>query len=192
MAILIRHGYQGCSALEIADQLLASYGLANLAVLTLAQIKAVKGLKDTKALELLACFELSKRMLSSQTLKTDIIRNPDNLLLWLRQEIGFNHQEHFLIVFLNTKNHIIRHQTLFIGSLDVSIAHPREIFKAAVACSAAKFIAVHNHPSGDITPSEKDIELTKILENAGKMMGIPLVDHLIVSRSDYYSILHNV
>jgi len=190
LAILIRCGYHGCSALQIADKLLSKYGLINLPLLSLKDIMMIKGLKQTKALELLACFELSKRILAQKCINNDIVKNPESLILWLRQQMGFNQQEHFMVVFLNTKNHIINHKTLFIGSLDVSVAHPREIFKEAVACSASKLIVVHNHPSGDVTPSDKDIELTKILEKAGKLMGIPVIDHLIISKTGYYSIIH--
>ncbi|MDD3923989.1 MAG: DNA repair protein RadC [Erysipelotrichaceae bacterium] len=192
LAILIRHGYQGCSALGIADELLNKYGLAKLPSLSLKQITNIKGIKKVKALELLACFELSNRIMSQQIFDEDVIDNSQKLVKWLRSQLGFVQQEHFIVVFLNTKNHIITYKTLFVGSLDVSVAHPREIFKEAVACSAAKFIAVHNHPSGDVTPSEKDVSLTDILSKAGKMMGIPLIDHLIVSRFSYHSIMHNM
>lgn len=192
LAIMIRHGYQGCSALQIADQLLMEFGLDRLPSLSLKQITKIKGLKDIKAIELLACFELSKRIMAYQVLSTDVVNNPQTLIDWLKRQVGFLQQEHFIVVFLNTKNHIITYKTLFIGSLDVSVAHPREIFKEAVACSAAKIIAVHNHPSGDVTPSEKDVSLTDLLNKAGKMMGIPLIDHLIVSKHSYHSIMHNM
>lgn len=192
LAIMIRHGYQGCSALQIADQLLMEFGLDRLPSLSLKQITKIKGLKDIKAIELLACFELSKRIMAKQVLSTDVVNNPQTLIDWLKRQVGFLQQEHFIVVFLNTKNHIITYKTLFIGSLDVSVAHPREIFKEAVACSAAKIIAVHNHPSGDVTPSEKDVSLTDLLNKAGKMMGIPLIDHLIVSKHSYHSIMHNM
>jgi DNA repair protein RadC len=192
LAIMIRHGYQGCSALQIADQLLMEFGLDRLPSLSLKQITKIKGLKDIKAIELLACFELSKRIMANQVLSTDVVNNPQTLIDWLKRQVGFLQQEHFIVVFLNTKNHIITYKTLFIGSLDVSVAHPREIFKEAVACSAAKIIAVHNHPSGDVTPSEKDVSLTELLNKAGKMMGIPLIDHLIVSKHSYHSIMHNM
>lgn len=192
LAIMIRHGYQGCSALQIADQLLMEFGLDRLPSLSLKQITKIKGLKDIKAIELLACFELSKRIMAKQVLSTDVVSNPQTLIDWLKRQVGFLQQEHFIVVFLNTKNHIITYKTLFIGSLDVSVAHPREIFKEAVACSAAKIIAVHNHPSGDVTPSEKDVSLTDLLNKAGKMMGIPLIDHLIVSKHSYHSIMHNM
>ncbi len=192
LAIMIRHGYQGCSALQIADQLLMEFGLDRLPSLSLKQITKIKGLKDIKAIELLACFELSKRIMANQVLSTDVVNNPQTLIDWLKRQVGFLQQEHFIVVFLNTKNHIITYKTLFIGSLDVSVAHPREIFKEAVACSAAKIIAVHNHPSGDVTPSEKDVSLTDLLNKAGKMMGIPLIDHLIVSKHSYHSIMHNM
>ncbi len=192
LAILIRHGYQGVSALQVADQLLNQHGLKDLPLLSLNQLIKIKGIKKIKAVELMASFELNKRIMAKQTLATDVINNPQSLIDWLQIQVGFMQQEHFIVIFLNTKNHIITHKTLFIGSLDVSVAHPREIFKEAVACSAAKIIVAHNHPSGDVTPSDKDISLTKLLSNAGKMMGIPLIDHLIISKHSYFSILHDI
>ena len=165
LAIMIRHGYQGCSSLQIADQLLIEFGLDRLPTLSLEQITKIKGLKQIKAIELLACFELSKRIMAKQVLGTDVVNNPQTLIDWLKRQVGFLQQEHFVVVFLNTKNHIITYKTLFIGSLDVSVAHPREIFKEAVACSAAKIIAVHNHPIDDISFSLPVSFIGKIFRN---------------------------
>ena len=114
LAIMIRHGYQGCSALQIADQLLMEFGLDRLPSLSLKQITKIKGLKDIKAIELLACFELSKRIMANQVLSTDVVNNPQTLIDWLKRQVGFLQQEHFIVVFLNTKNHIITYKTLLL------------------------------------------------------------------------------
>jgi len=117
-----------------------------------------------------------------------VIDQPSRLVNWLKKELGSSQQEQFMVVFLNTKNHIIGHKILYMGGLDRSIVHPREVYKEALKVSAARIIVVHNHPSGDVHPSENDHLVTKVLEEAGDTMGIPLLDHLIVSHYGYTSL----
>lgn len=191
LAILIRTGYKGCSALDIAAEILNDYSLIDLPKMDLSKILEFKGIKEAKALELLTCFELTKRIAYQEIQDKDIVESPTGLIEWLKQEIGHYQQEHFLVVFLNTKNHIISYRVIFKGTLDTSIVHPREIFKLAVQLSASRLICVHNHPSSDITPSSKDIEITKLLCMAGDTMGIPLLDHIIIGQNDYYSFRAN-
>jgi DNA repair protein RadC len=100
-------------------------------------------------------------------------------------------QEHLMVIYLNTQNAIIRRKTIFVGTLDSSIAHPREIFREAVKFSASSIILVHNHPSSVVEPSKNDRSLTKQVQEAGKMIGIPLIDHLIIGNKDYYSFREN-
>ena len=191
LAILIRTGYKGSSALHVAQDILDRFLLIELPSLDLSQILQIKGIKEAKGLELLASFELSKRISYQQVLDKNVVDTPDVLLKWLKSEIGFCHQEHFLVTFLNTKNHIISYRTIFIGTLDTSIVHPREIFKAAIQLSASKIICVHNHPSSDSKPSNKDVELTKMLQEAGALVGIPLLDHIIIGQNSFFSFKAN-
>lgn len=193
LALILRTGTKELCVLGVADELLRkAKGLRRLSQLTLIELCEIHGINTAKACELMAVCELSRRMALEEVYLLDVVDQPGRLVEWLRREIGDAKQEHFLVVFLDTKNHILGHKICFIGSLDRSVVHPREIFKEAVAYSAARIIAVHNHPSGDVTPSENDLQVTKSLEEAGVMMGIPLLDHIIVSHRTFYSMRQKI
>lgn len=189
IALIVRTGPKGQNALQLADQLLRfGPGLSGFMSLDYHELMQIPGIKGAKASELLAVIELSRRMALDQSMDVDVIDQPARLIAWLKKELGSLKQEHFVVIFLNTKNHILGYRALFVGGLDRSIVHPREVFKQAVAYSAARIIVVHNHPSGDVTPSENDYQVTQVLEEAGETMGIPLLDHLIVSHSGFRSL----
>lgn len=189
LALILRSGSKGADVYTIASSLLkVAQGIENLSKLSLYQCMQINGIKEAKALELLAVFEIVKRVLRQQVCDVNIVEHPSNLIEWLTSELMDKNQEHFLVVYLNVQNKIISYKTLFIGTLDRSIVHPREIFKEAVALSASKIIAVHNHPSGSLKASSQDIDVTNILVDAGKMMGIPLLDHIIITNNGYVSL----
>ena len=188
LAIIIRVGYRGKNALDIGDEILRkAKGMRGLPSMSMVELMKVKGIKEAKAIELLAVFELAKRCYFESARKIDVIDHPEVIASWLQKELGDLKQEHFMVVFLDVKNQIISSQTIFVGGLDRSIVHPREIFKEAFSHSAAKLILVHNHPSQDVTPSPQDIEVTNQLVDIATMMNIPILDHVIVSRSSYFS-----
>lgn len=186
LALLIRHGTAGTSALEIADELLKD-GIAALSHRNMSSLMRVKGIKEVKALELMAWFELSSRMAYEEMQEKDVLKNPESLVRWCSLKLGKQMQEHVLAIFLNSKSEVIGYKDLFTGTADASLVHPREIFKEAVNVSCSKIMIVHNHPSGSLEPSVADLMMTENLVNAGKMMKIPIQDHLIVSSSDYFS-----
>lgn len=189
LALILRSGTRSDSVLSLAHRLLTlSKGLVNLPRLSLFQLMTIPGIKEAKAAELQAVFELTRRVLRSDLPNTNIVERPDVLVDWLKSEIGNKNQEHFLVVYLNTQNQILACKTLFIGTLDRSIIHPREIFKEAVENSASRLIAVHNHPGGSLKASDQDLEVTQMLMEAGAMMGIPLLDHLIITNQGYCSL----
>lgn len=189
LALVLRSGIKGKSALDLADELLKqANGIHGLVGLEYDQLIKISGIKSAKASEICAITELSRRMALYQSMHVDVVDQPSSLIHWLKKEMGSLKQEHFLVIFLNTKNHIIGYKPLFIGGLDRSIVHPREVFKHAVNHSAARIVVVHNHPSGDVTPSENDWMVTQVLEEAGQTMGIPLLDHIIISERGYTSL----
>jgi len=189
LGILLRTGIPGKSSIELAKELLSICGSINhLSGLDLDTLLSIKGIKQAKASEILALCEISRRMAQQASLEVDVIDQPSRLVNWLKKELGSAQQEQFMVVFLNTKNHIIGYKILYMGGLDRSIVHPREVYKEALKVSAARIIVVHNHPSGDVHPSENDHLVTKVLEEAGDTMGIPLLDHLIVSHYGYTSL----
>lgn len=188
LAIILRSGVRGKSVLELADQILSmEQNLALMTRLTYEELIQIRGIKKAKAIVLLACFELSKRISSDQVNSAMCINKPSSLSEWLNKKIGFKDQEHFMVIFLGTKNQILKDKTIFIGSLDRTIVHPREIYKEAIKLNASKIICVHNHPSGDVTPSPNDITATQAISEVGKTVGIPLLDHLIVGNNHYLS-----
>lgn len=164
-----------------------TYDLKTLLSLNYHQLIKIKGINHAKALELLACVEIVKRLFYYKVENTDIIKNKADIYDWLQMKLGLLNQEHFLVIYLNVKNRIIDYQVLFVGTVDVSIVHPREVFKQAFIVSASKIICVHNHPSTDLTPSTNDLKLTKVLIETGKLFGIPVLDHLIIANNGYYS-----
>ncbi len=188
LALVLRHGYKECSSLFIADELLKlSQGMANLANLDLKQLTSIKGIHNAKGLQLLACFEIAKRMLLEKTREKEVISDPQVLTRWLQMELGLKQQEVLMVLYLNVKNEILHHETLFKGTLDHSLVHPREIFKQALVYNGSKIILVHNHPSGNIEPSIKDINVTEQMIEIGELMKIEVLDHLIISRNKVFS-----
>ncbi len=187
LALILKTGYKGTSILTLTTELLTNYDLKALLSLSYHQLVQIKGINQAKALELLACLEIVRRLFYYQVQNQDIIKNKTDIYRWLQMELGLLNQEKFLVIYLNVKNRIIEYQTLFIGTVDVSIVHPREIFKQAFILSASKIICVHNHPSTDLTPSPADINLTRVLQKTGNLFGIPLLDHLIVANNGYFS-----
>lgn len=192
LAIWIRNGYAGNSSLQIADKVLAkANGLARLSELTINDLETINGIKKVKAIELLAVFELSKRCTLEKALQNDYLNEPANIIQWLEKEIGDSNQEQFMALFLNIRNQIIDYKILFIGDIQGIFISPREIFREALLSGACKLIVVHNHPSQAISPSNEDLNTTSKLKEAGKLMGVILVDHLIVTKNEYYSFKEN-
>lgn len=192
LALVIRCGTKSQSALELAQTILNKCdGLSNIHKLGLNELKEIKGIKDAKALELIGCIELSKRVMSPTAQKVITIKSAIDVYNYLHAKMVLEKQEKFYVMFLDSKNKVIKEKAIFIGTLNSSIVHPREIFKEAVSCSCAALICVHNHPSGNVTPSIEDIEVTKKLYNVSMIMDIPLLDHVIIGDNDYYSLKSN-
>lgn len=188
IAILIRTGTKRSSALDVADQLLNStQGLGELSVASLQELAKIEGIKSAKGLSLQAAFELGRRVAYDKIKQGISIEKPQDLVDWLNMQIGFEQQEHFIVLFLNQKNQILCYRDLFKGTLTSASVHPREIFQEAMRVGCARIICVHNHPSGDAQPSEADIVITERIVEGGRMVAIPLIDHIIVSKNTYKS-----
>jgi DNA repair protein RadC len=147
----------------------------------------IYGLDESKAKQLRAAFQLARILLQPEDAPT-IIRSPEDVFQLVDAPLRFQQKEHFLCLFLNTKNHVLAMETLFIGSLNAVVAHPREIFRAAIRYGSAAIICAHNHPSGDPKPSEEDIRMTQRIAETGGVIGIELLDHLIVSAGTFSSL----
>ncbi|NLI67299.1 MAG: DNA repair protein RadC [Bacilli bacterium] len=189
IAILIGSGTKHESVMDVANRLLIHFeGLKLLEEATIEEMTAIKGIGVAKGVTLLAAIELGRRIRQYVPEDRYIIRSPKDGANFVMESMRHLNQEHLIVLFLDTKNRIIHKQTIFIGSLNASIVHPREIFREAVKRSAASIICVHNHPSGDPTPSQEDIQVTKRLVEAGKIMGIELLDHIIIGNQKYVSL----
>ncbi|MEI2462669.1 RadC family protein [Niallia taxi] len=189
IAILIQTGSKDESALAVASRLLHHFnGLRTLKDATLDELKAIKGIGTAKGLQLLAALELGGRVTKLAFKDRYTIRSPEDAAKYLMDEMRFLSQEHFICLYLNTKNIVMHKQTIFIGSLNASIVHPREVYKEAIKRSAASVICLHNHPSGDPSPSREDVEVTKRLAESGKIIGIDLLDHIIIGENKFVSL----
>ncbi len=189
LAILLRTGTDEESSYQLAQRLLSTFDdLRGLSEATQEELTTLRGIGPVKAVELRAAFELGKRLSGKGKYAYKPIRLPRDVAEIMIPEMRYLTQEHFVCLFLNTKNRIIGKQTIFVGSLDASIVHPREVFKEAIKRSSAAVICLHNHPSGDPTPSREDIEVTSTLSKAGELVGIALLDHVIIGDDRYISL----
>ena len=188
IALILRNGTEGKSALELADQVLNEcHGIAGLARSSVPQLCEIHGIHHAKAIELLACFEISRRAAYETIVGENVITHPKDLVNWLQKEIGSQWQENFLVIYLNGQGCILTYRILFVGTLNNSVVYPREIFKEALLLSSTSILMVHNHPSGSLVPSDADRAITKRLSDVGKLMEIEVVDHIIVTNQDYFS-----
>ncbi|HLR71680.1 MAG TPA: DNA repair protein RadC [Pseudogracilibacillus sp.] len=189
LAILIGSGTKKESVMDLSNRVLMHFeGLKLLSDATIEELTAIKGIGEAKGISILAALELGRRLQQYKPEKTYIIRSPEDGADYVMEEMRNLNQEHLVVLFLNTKNQIIHRETIFIGSLNASIVHPREIYREAVKRSAASIICAHNHPSGDPTPSQEDIHVTRRLVEAGKIMGIELLDHLVIGDHSFTSL----
>lgn len=189
LAIILRTGTKQESVLQLAQRVLHHFdGMQLLKDATIEELIGIKGIGTAKAVEICAALELGRRISRIQTEERYIIRSPEDVSRYVMEDMRFLTQEHFVCLYLNTKNHVIHKHTVFVGSLNASIVHPREVFKEALRRSAASVIALHNHPSGDPSPSQEDISVTKRLYESGKVLGIQLLDHIIIGDRKFVSL----
>ena len=183
IAILLRTGLKGYSAIHIAQQLLAKFGtLDGLARAPLEELRQVKGVGRDKAVTLKAAFTLARKMAAEMRAEAPLLDTPERIADLLREESRQQDVEQFRVVLLNTRRRLIGLETISQGTLDTLLVHPREVFKRAIAANASAVVLVHNHPSGDPTPSEADIKVTRDLIRAGQLLKIEVLDHVIIGR----------
>ena len=184
LAILLRSGKRGESVVKMAGKILKKFGEKDLPNLGYSDLKSFSGLGPAKACEIVACFELGKRLLKGK--KARIYLQPKEVWQELK-DIRSDKKEHFIIFYLDSRNQEIKREIISIGSLTANLVHPREVFEPAVRHVAAQIILAHNHPSGKVDASDDDIEMTKRLVKAGEILGIEVVDHVIVARNKFLS-----
>ena len=188
LALIIEKGGKGQSVLTLAQNLLAHFGnLNNIKNASIEELKKVKGIGFATACKLQAAFKLGEKAESQIIKYGEKIEGPESVFNLLKNEIGNKKKESFYILSLTTRNNLISADKVSTGTLSASLAHPREVFLPAIKNSASSVIIVHNHPSENTQPSEDDLEITKRLKEAGKILGIEVIDHIIVTKDDYFS-----
>lgn len=187
LSIILKTGTKNINVEDLALSILRKYKLHELKDVTINELTKIKGIGEVKAIELLAAIELGKRINYKTEEKKKKLNNPEVIFQEMRYMFIDKKQELFYCLYLNEKQELIERKLLFMGTVNKSITHPREVFKEAYRLSASSIICMHNHPSNDLRPSKSDIEFTTSLVEIGKLQGIPVVDHIIVGDSSFYS-----
>jgi DNA repair protein RadC len=183
IAILLRTGTKGASALQMGAELLQKFGsLGNLAQASIDDLRKTKGIGRDKAVSLKAAFVLAQRMAQELRVESPLLDNPESIANLMREDCRLYDVEHFHAILLNTRRKLIRIEKVSQGTLDSVLVHPREVFKSAIAANASALVIVHNHPSGDPMPSDTDIKVTRDLIRAGQLLKIDVLDHVILGR----------
>jgi len=195
LAILLRTGIKGLNVIDFSKKIINEFGtLENLFDASMQDLKNIKGIGLAKAAELTSCITLSKRYLKEKTnnenlrLSRQSITDPEIAANFIRDQIDDFSKEHFFVLNLDVRNRIIDADLISKGTLTASLVHPRETFESAIRKHSASIIVSHNHPSGDVSPSEEDIRISRRLKDAGKILGIELLDHIILTKDKFCSL----
>lgn len=191
LAILLRTGTKDLNVLKLSQKILQKFENEKFVDITIDELKTIHGLGPAKACEIVACFELGRRMLKDK--KSSILLSPKDV--WERMEdVRGSKKEHFVVFYLDSRNQEIQREIISVGTLNESLVHPREVFEGAIKNNAASIIIAHNHPSGDLEPSQADIDITKKLIHGGKILDIKIADHVVVSNGAgcFKSIIQNI
>ena len=194
LALIMGRGIKGESVMVTSQKLLSYFGsLKNVLEASLEDLQQIRGLGPAKASQLIACFEIARRianedfMAETERLKRETVRSPDDAVKLIRSQITDFNKENFYVLSFDTRNRFIGLDKVSQGTLTASLVHPRETFESAIKKHAAQIMIAHNHPSGGTDPSEEDIKITKRLSEAGKIMGIELLDHIILTKQSFFS-----
>lgn len=190
LAVILRTGTRGVSVLALCNQVLGmgrERNILNLDRLTLSELKKIPGIGQVKAVQIKCVAEISRRFARAERRNGLSFRNPKSVAEYYMEEFRMKTQEHMLLIMLNTKSVLIGEKVVFKGTVNASIVSPREIFIEAIQQEAVYIILLHNHPSGDPTPSREDIALTKRIKEAGRLIDIQLIDHIIIGDHKYVS-----
>jgi|SRR3989344_3938220 len=188
LAIILSTGKQGENVLDVSRNLLSKFPLNRFSNVSVNELTGHSGIGKAKACKILAAVELGKRSVSFQSRPNPVINSAEDIVKIVKTELSNLRQEHFMVFYIDSRKKLIKKETLFIGTLDSNIIHPREIFSKALSESASAMIFAHNHPSGDPSPSDADIEATLDLAKAGNLLGIEILDHIILGQNRFTSL----
>ncbi|MDL2292168.1 DNA repair protein RadC [Acholeplasma sp. OttesenSCG-928-E16] len=189
LAVLLRCGTKEYSVIELSKSILSHLeSFRDLENLTVEELMQIKGVKIAKATTIIAAIELGRRLNSRLINKKKIIKEPKDVYNLMATEVKSLTQENFIAIYLDIKGYILKKETIFIGTLNQTLIHPRELFKTAFKLLAYSVVFIHNHPSGDSSPSKSDVEVTKKIIEIGEMIGIIVQDHIIIGKEEFYSV----
>ena len=192
LSIILKTGTKNKNVKDLAIDILNHYDLNKLKDISINDLMKIKGIGEVKAIELLASIELGKRILLKDVKKLEILDNPKIIWESSRYLLNDKKQEYFYCLYFDNKQRLIERKLLFMGTINRSVTHMREIFKEAYKLSASSIVCIHNHPSNDVTPSKEDIKFTKNLFKTGELQGIPVADHIIIGDDSYYSFYEHI
>lgn len=187
ISIILKTGTKEKNVSDLALDILNKYSLSDLKNISINNLIRIKGIGEVKAIELIAAIELGKRIFLKEKTNKKGLTSPEEIYKYTKYLFYDKKQEYFYALYFNNKQQLLKTKLLFIGTINQSITHPREVFKEAYLLSASSIICLHNHPSNDTTPSHADITFTKALIEIGKIQNIPILDHIIVGDDNYYS-----
>ena len=187
ISIILKTGTKEKNVSDLALDILNKYSLSELKNITINNLIKIKGIGEVKAIEIIASIELGKRIYLKDKTKKNNLTSPQQIYEYTKYLFNSKSQEYFYALYFNSKQQLLNTKLLFIGTINQSITHPREVFKEAYLLSASSIVCIHNHPSNDTTPSKADITFTKALFEVGKIQNIPIIDHIIVGDDNYYS-----
>lgn len=187
LAVILRTGTRQENVINLCQRLLSMYNLKTLSQISTSRLIEIHGIKESKAAQIAACFEIARRLEAFNEGSKQKINSPEDVYRRIYPRMREQKKEMFIELCLDTKNQVIKEETISIGSLNSNVVHPREVFRTALTESAAHIIVTHNHPSGDPTPSREDIEITKKLTETGKIIGIDVLDHVIIGDGRHFS-----
>ena len=191
LSIILKTGTKNKNVKELSIDILKEYTMNDLRDISINDLIKIKGIGEVKAIELISAIEFGKRILLKEPKILEKLDNPKEI--WKSSRYLFNNkkQEYFYCLYFDNKQRLIERKLLFMGTINRSVVHPREIFKNAYLLSASGIICIHNHPSGDISPSLEDKKFTKAIVDIGNIQNIPVLDHLIIGKDNYYSFMEN-
>ena len=192
ISIILKNGTKNKSVRDLSIEILNNYSIFDLKEISINDLIKIKGIGEVKAIELLAAIELGKRIFLRETKLLERLDTPEKIWKASRYLFNSKKQEYFYCFYFDNKQGLIERKLLFMGTINKSITHMREIFKEAYKVSASSIVCVHNHPSNDIKPSKEDIKFTKNLIKTGEIQGIPVVDHIIVGDNSFYSFYEHI
>ncbi|MEI7788264.1 MAG: DNA repair protein RadC [Chlorobiaceae bacterium] len=186
LSLILRSGTRNLNIVDTCNKIISEFSLEKLADITQSELQNIKGIGKVKAMQIIAIFELNKRLHYARNFNKKITAARD-IFEYMACRIPDETKEHLFVLHLNTKNQIIKTEVVSVGTLNAALIHPREVFKSAIRESAHAIILVHNHPSGDVEPSNADKQVTTLLKQASAIIQIDLLDHIIIAKTEWFS-----